>query len=66
MKIKTHPIFLSVFVLLSSPLQAASESKLADAIEAGAFDTVSAIIGEEDINATQVDGMTGAALGGLP
>ena len=57
MKIKTYPTSLSVFVLLSGPLQAASDSKLADAVEAGAFDTVSLIIEEGDINATQVDGM---------
>ncbi len=58
MKIKTSPVLLSVFALLSGPIQAASESKLADAIEAGSFGKVSSIIGEGDINATQVDGMT--------
>ena len=56
MKIKKYPTSLSVFVLLLGTLQAAPDSKLADAVEAGAFDTVSLIIEEGDINATQVDG----------
>lgn len=58
MKKRIFPLLLSVFILLLGQSYAASDSKLADAIESGSFDLVSSLLEKGDINATQVDGMT--------